>query len=276
MDKTHGQLDVFAYLDFRKLLADLYRRGKSANSRFSHRFIASQVGAASTGWFADILKGRSNLSGNHLVRLLPLFGLTGPEEEYFENLVRYDQAGSTEEKTRHYRKILSIKGVKPDLVGRDQFEFYGEWYHAVVRELLFFYEFKGDYTALARKLSPPITAAEAKKSIQLLEKLGFLKKGPAGSVRPQEATLKKDPAFKAIHLQRFMQANAQLGMAALEIVPKEERDISAMTLSLSASGLAKAKEEFRALRNRLLALTESDPSPERVYHCNLQLFPVTR
>jgi uncharacterized protein (TIGR02147 family) len=275
---THpaASLDVFAYVDYRLFLKDYYAQRKSLDPKFSHRYIMGQVNASSAGWFADIVNGRANLSGKHMVKLVRLLGLKDTEAEYFTTLVRYDQAGSLEEKTQHYRNLLAIKGVKPELVGKDRFEFYSEWYHAVIRELLLFRDFNGDHAGLGKRLHPPVGAADVKRSLRLLENLGFIKKGPAGTYKSAPGTLKKDPAFKAMHLHNYFQATIRLGFESLDAVPKDERDISTMTFALSMKSFEKAKEEFRALRNRLLALTESDEPAERVYQCNLHLFPVTR
>ena len=49
-----------------------------------------------------------------------------------------------------------------------------------------------------------------------------------------------------------------------------------MTLSLSAMAYAQAKQEIKALRERLLALTDSDERPDRVYQFDFHAFPVTR
>ncbi len=98
----------------------------------------------------------------------------------------------------------------------------------------------------------------------------------SGKFKPIQTSIKKDPAFKAMHFTNFMKANIGLGIESLAIFPKEEKDISTMTLSLSHDGFTKAKEEIRMLRERLLALTESDEKPDRVYQFNFHGFPVTR
>ncbi|MEO6096574.1 MAG: TIGR02147 family protein [Fibrobacteria bacterium] len=276
MPKPEKFADVFSFVDYRQFLKEYYKSRKAFDPGFSHRFIASQIRATSTGWFSDLVNGRTNISGNHLIKLVQLLDLSGAEAEYFTILVQYDQAGTLEGKTQLYRKLFAIKGVRPELVGKDRFEFYSEWYHAVIRELLFFHDFNGDPSTLAKILHPPISVTEAKKSLRLLEGLGFIRKGPAGTYKSLPATLKKDPAFKSLHLDSYFKSNIRLGAESLETIAKEERDISTMTLPLSKSGFEKAKEEIRALRNRLLALTQSDTSPEKVYHCNFHIFPVTR
>lgn len=267
---------IFDYVDYRRFLDDSYRSRKAVDAKFSQRFIAHQVKAGSAGWFSDIVKGRTNLSGNHMLALSRLLKLTPPEAEYFETLVRFDQAGSVDEKNLHYKRLLSSKGVKPELVGMDRFEFYSEWYHGAIRELLFFHDFRGDFAALARKLQPSISVPEARRSIELLLGLGFIHLEAGGRHVPTAVTLKKDPAFKALHFANLMKSNMALGMESLDTFAKEERDISGVTLSLSAEGFRKAKEEIRALRERLVALTESDDKPEHVFQFNLHAFPLTR
>jgi uncharacterized protein (TIGR02147 family) len=268
--------NIFEYSEYRRFLEDYYRSRKAADPKFSQRYIASQVKASSTGWFADIVKGRVNLSGSHMVPLIRVLKLADPEAEYFETLVRVDQAGSVDEKNLNYRRLLSLKGVKPELVGKERFEFYSHWYHGAIRELLFFFDFRGDYGALARKLQPPISIPEAKRSIRLLESLGFIHREASGRFRPKDATLKKDPAFKALHFANLMKSNMILGIESLDTFSREERDISGVTLSLSKDAFLKAKEEIRALRERLLALTEFDEKPDQVFQFNFHVFPVTK
>lgn len=269
-------VNVFDYVDFREFLAAYYLARKSREPKFTHRYISAHVRTGSAGWFSDILKGRTNLSDNHLVLLVRLMCLKSTEAEYFELLVRYSQAGSTDEKSLHYMKLLSLKGVKTDLIGAEQFEFYSEWYHSAIRELLLFHPFRGDFAGLGKKLNPAISAADAKKSILLLEKLGFIKKTASKGYASVDATLKKDSNFKSIHLAHFLKSNCALGTESIDRIPKEERDISAMTISLSRNGFLKAKEEIRALRERILALAKTDENPDKVFQCNFHMFPITR
>lgn len=276
MSNIHNGINVFEYADYRRFLGDYYRDRKAKDPRFSHRFIAGQVRAGSSGWYSDIVKGRGNLSGGHLVSLLKVLRLAPAEAEYFEVLVRFDQASSMDEKNLFYKRLLSLKGVKPELVGMDKFEFYSEWYHSIIRELLFFYPFRGDFVALGKKLIPSIGASEARKSILLLERLGFIRKEAFGSYKAASAALKKDSAFKSLHLSNFFKVNASLGMESLDRFPKEERDVSAMALSLSPAGFRRLKDEIRALQERMLAMMESDDNPDRVYQCNFHVFPVTK
>lgn len=267
--------DIFAFTDFRAFLAAYYEGRKAKKDGFSHRFIAEKVGASSTGWFSDILKGRISLTGTHLLRLSKLLGLKGHEEDYFETLVRLSQAASLEERTHCMEKVLSFKQIKPELVGKDQFEYYSRWYYSAIRELLFIHDFQGDYSALARRLSPPISATQARKAVQLLLKLAFVAADDQGRLRPTTEVLAKDPQLKTLYWASFQKANLDLAIGALERYPKEERDISSLALVLSPEGFAIARREIRSLRKKLLALGANAPG-DKVYQCNFQVFPVSK
>ena len=77
-------------------------------------------------------------------------------------------------------------------------------------------------------------------------------------------------------MANFMRANIELGFEAFERFPKEERDLSSMTISINPKTLPLIREELAALRKKVLEITNKDPEPKNVYLCNIQLFPATR
>lgn len=274
---TKPSTRVFAYSDYRQFLKEFHEEAKRLDRNFSHRFIASKVGASSAGWFSDILKGRINLTGSLLAKLVHVLGLKESESDYFEALVQYNQAGSIEEKNRHFRRMMAFKEMRADVVGADRFEFYSKWYYTAIRELLFFHEVReGEYDVLAKKLEPPIKPAQAKEAVALLQRLDFITKDAQGRLRPTSTTLKKDSSFKSLFAANFLRTNMELAMEALEKFQKEQRHISAMTLSYSPAAFDQATAEIETLRRKLLALMEGDPSPEKVFQLNIQFFPVTQ
>jgi uncharacterized protein (TIGR02147 family) len=60
----------------------------------------------------------------------------------------------------------------------------------------------------------------------------------------------------------------------LETIPASERDISAVTASLDASGLEALRELARELRQKVQTLSHGTRDPDRVFQLNIQLFPV--
>jgi uncharacterized protein (TIGR02147 family) len=208
------------------------------------------------------------------LKLTKLFKLSAREKNYFEVLVGYSQAGSLDEKNAFMEKMMSFKELNASIVNKDQFAFYSTWYIPAIRELLFCYNFRDDYKALAKKLSPSISLQQAKKAVRILKSLGFVKADRNGHLRPCDPIIKKDPQFKSLHWANFMRANMELGISALDRFKKDSRDISAVTLCLSKEGQDRASEEIAELRKKLLAISEQDKNRNNVFQCNIQLFPL--
>ena len=266
--------NIFNYADYRIFLNDHYHFLKQLDRKFSHRLIAYKTGSSSAGWFSDVVGGRINLTGMYLLKLAKLFKLTAREKNYFEVLVGYDQAGSLDEKNAFMEKMMSFKELNASIVNKDQFAFYSTWYVPAIRELLFCFDFKDDYKALAKKLCPSISQQQAKKAIEILKSLNFVKPNRNGRLKPCDPIIKKDPHFKSLHWANFMRANMELGIQALDRFKRESRDISAVTICLSKEGQDRASEEIAELRKKLIAISEQDKNRNNVFQCNIQLFPL--
>jgi len=268
--------DIYTYTDFRCYLKDLHAFQKNGDKKFSHRFIASKVRASSTGWFSDVLSGRINLTATYITRLLSVFKLPDEEAEYFRALVDCNQSSSLEEKNRYLELLLEGKKHGAKVVSKEQFAYYSTWYIPVIRELLFFYDFNGDYKKLAQTVRPAIRVAEARNAIEILKELQFVASDSRGFLKPKDAILRKETSFKSIHWANFQKSAVNLAAEAIDLFSKEERDISSVLVSLSPETLEIAREEVIHLRKKLLKLSEADKKRNTVYQCNIQLFPTSR
>lgn len=281
-----SRIDLFQYIDFRLYLRDAFAQLKSKNSAYSQRMIAQKIGVASTGWISDMLAGRRNLTSSHVVQLHTLLQHSTKAKAYFEVLVGYNQAASIDEKNRFYEQLLTFREVSAELVDRDRFEYFNEWYHSAIREKLLVEPFRGDYRQLAKSMEPAISPAEAQKSIELLLQLGMISyDAKTGEYRPVDVHVKKQSGFDSLHYFNYLRANMQLGMESLVRIPKDERYMSALCTALSEDSFKEITEDFRALRRKIMALSEKDArqrrtttSPEhmRVYQCLIELFPLSQ
>lgn len=270
--------DIFRYADYPGYLRDAYVARKEIDKKFSHRFIiqmmgahSSSTGTQSSGWFADILTGRKKLKLRHATPLAAIFKLEPRERDFLRVLIAMEQADSADEKVAAYDKWFELKGVSQEKVARDRFKYFEKWYYPALRELLTLYRFQGDYSDLAAKLNPPIHPREAREAVALLMRLGL--------INPNAPTplpvLVMDPTAKTRHRSKILKTYARLALPAHEKFGKEERDFSALTVTLSPEGLKKASEEIAALCRRLLALSERDKTNDRVYQFLFQGFPVS-
>lgn len=263
--------DISRYTEYRKYLRDAYAAHKLRDRKFSHRFITQKMGIPSPGWFADVLASRQNLKPRNLNPLMTVFKLDSREREFLRALVEMEQAGTPEERTAAYEKWLELKGTGKEKIAKDRFKYFDHWYYPILREILALESFQGDYADLAAKVHPPIRPAQAKEAVQSLTRLRLL--SPVSRTSLPVAV--KDTSTQPLRSHKLQQAYMRLAGPALQKFNKEQRNFSALTLSLSPEGLKKAGEEIATLRWKLLTLSEKERDKNRVYQCLFQVFPVS-
>jgi uncharacterized protein (TIGR02147 family) len=271
-----AMIDIFDYFDYRKLLKDLYNERKAANPFFSYRLIGSKVGFSSAGFFTKILQGRTNISLKIALEFAKLFKLKKHELHYFDLLVQFNQAKTHDEKKYFFEKLISMKQAKGKNLVPEQYELFSRWYYVVIREIVGLYPFYGNYKELAAMVVPAIKETEAKKAVLTLEKLGLVVKNPDGYYEQTDAVISTGDEWKSLGIQNFQIEAADLAKHAIRNIPKRERDISTLTLSISPKTLESIRERLKQFRRELLELARTDAFADRVHQVNIHVFPVSR
>jgi uncharacterized protein (TIGR02147 family) len=268
-------LDVFTYTDYRKFLSEYYQAQKARDPKISHRYFSQRIGYNSSGFFSEVLSGKKNLTGPVLLKLARALKLKKGEEEYFINLVNFNQARTIDERNRCYEKLMGAAQVRVETLQIEKFEYFSKWHHAAIRELLSFYPFRGDFKRLARKLNPHITQEQAKQSVRLLLELGMLKIDAEGRYLPAASLIGTGEGFMSMHVANLQRAFMDLAREGLDRFAREERDFSTVTLPMAAEDLPRARQAIAQLRALLMAISDKCQRPETVFQFNSQLFPLT-
>jgi uncharacterized protein (TIGR02147 family) len=145
-----------------------------------------------------------------------------------------------------------------------------------VRELVTFVDFKDDYHMLAKRLNPPITAEQAKYSVNLLLELGFIKKDENGRYVQSEPVVSTGHGIKAHQVIRFQITMLKLAIDAYDRAKGEEGLMSSTTFGISKDSFELFKKKIRELRSQLLEIARADEKPEHVYQLTVNLFPISR
>ena len=269
-----GMASLFEYLDYRLFLKEAYQEAKQANPNHSHRFIESKLKLKSNGHFAQILGGRCNISLELAARLAAFHKLGKRESDFFEALVLYNQAKTHEEKNRHFGKLMGFRKARENVVGADRHAFYRKWYYTAVREALDLKPFRGDYAALGKLLAPAISAEQAHEAVDLLLRLGFIKKRPGGGLAKAEAVITTGHPADSEDLKAYQLEILGLAREAMDRFPKAQRNFSTLSVTLSGEEYRLLIEELRAFRGRVLEMARQCRAPDRVYQCNFQFFPL--
>jgi uncharacterized protein (TIGR02147 family) len=266
---------IFDYSDYRAYLADFYQENKAQNPGFSYRFMAQHVGFKSAGHFTKIIQGKANISVSLALRFAEFFKFNKKQTEYFQSLVLYNQAKNHQDKRRYFEKMLTFKNAKIITVNGSQYEFFEKWYYTVVRETLAVVPIKDNFAELAARIVPAITEKEAKKAIDVLERLGFVVRDNDGYYRQANPLLMADRDTASLAVDNFILSNIDLARQSIDRFPKKERKLAATTLTISKTTYDKIVNELFEFRRHILTLAEQDQHPERTYQFNFQVFPVS-
>jgi uncharacterized protein (TIGR02147 family) len=275
MKKRASKINLFKYLDYRSYLLDWYRELKTSRNSVSFREFSKRAGLKSTGYLKLVMEGKRNLTDESVEQFILALGLNKQEQEFFRSLVHYNQAKTIEQKDAGYQRLLrSRKFSQLRKIDKEQYEYYADWYHPVVRELILSTKYDGTPESIAKQISPAVTPAQVEKSIQLLEKLGFIEKTPENRWK-QASSLVSTGAEVASHIVFTYQKNLlDLSKETLQALPPAKRDVSTMTLGIAPGRLPQLKKMIQDFRKEVLKLVAVDTEIDKVVQLNIQLFPL--
>jgi uncharacterized protein (TIGR02147 family) len=273
--------NLFDHDNYRKYIAASFEDKKALKGNYSFQMLANKAGFKDRGFIPAVIKGRKNLSKSSIYKISRALGHNSKEEAYFENLVGFNQAADLDERNHFHEKLRAIKNTgkgfsKPRQLRDNEFEYLSEWYHVVIRSLINQLGFKGDYAWLAKQTSPSITPKQAKKSVDLLLRLGLLKKTSGGQhiISEKHLTTGKDTLNLAA--LNFHSKMADLGKNAIHKLSRNERFLTGLTLGISRKSYDIICEKLQSFVAEAQEIAENDQSPDGVYQINFQMFPVSK
>jgi uncharacterized protein (TIGR02147 family) len=268
--------NIFEYFDFRRFIADAQVAIKARRPCFTYRYIAQKVGMKSPGHITWIIQGKRNLCDKKILPFAQVFELNAKETEFFTALVHFDQAKTHLEKKLHLDRLVALQGPEKTLIKPTSYEFYNKWYYSAIRELTAIHKLDDDHKRTARLVQPAITPREAQQAIELLVKLGLIRKDNTGHFVQVKQAITTGEVWRSVAIRQFQMDTFDLAKDALDRVDAEVRDISTLTMSISAERFGMLRERIKQLRNEMITLITSDKTPERVYQLNIALFPLSQ
>jgi uncharacterized protein (TIGR02147 family) len=227
-----------------------------------------------------VITAKKDLSRAAVVKISIAMGLSKTESAYFENLVYFNQATSFTERNFFFQKLNAIHPVTTEAsnarnLRKDQYEFYSQWYHVVVRSLIDLYPTITDPQTLAKMINPAVTAKQVQKSIELLLRLGLIERQENDTYKICSKILSTGPDIHNQAVQQFHLTSMELASKALQELPSNKRNFSGLTLGISQEAYEQICQEIDACKNKILVIAENDKKSDSVYQLNFHIFPVS-
>jgi uncharacterized protein (TIGR02147 family) len=269
------KLNIFEYLSYQVFMRDFYETRKKQNSFFSYRFMGKVVDL-DPGFLVKVIQGKILLPERSISAVAKLCKLGEKETEYFEALVQYGRAKAPHEIKARFERLLALRGLESQPLEPNQYDYYKKWYQSAVRALLTFWDFQGDYEALAARVHPRISAQEARESVALLEKTGIIQKNRYGKYEVIGPPITTGEKWQSTAIRNYQQESIELALQSLVNDPKTVRDISTVTVAVRFSDLEEIRARIKELRQSLMHLMADGGEPDCVYQINFQAFPLTQ
>ena len=271
---------IYEYLDYRQYLTDYYQFKKLHSSGFSLRTFSDRIGFKTKDFILRVMRGDKNLSAQSVPMVAQALKLGKRESEFFEALVGFNQAGTTEERDNWFSQLqITLKAARFTStqlrLAHHQYQVYSQGYHLAVRSLIGLHGFAGDYAALAARMHPRISPEEARQSVALLENCGLVICDAQGQYTLTRTAITTGDRVSRFALQGYHQHTLKLGSASIDADAPSTRNISGLTLGISQKGYARIVERLNAFRKEVAQIADEDAEADRVYQLQLLLFPLS-
>ena len=267
--------DILEYTSYRQYIADYYA-DKKAKSAFTWQEFTRAAGFSSPVHLKYASEGKLNLSDAAALRVAQAMHLAGYEQDYFCEMVKFDNAKTDAEKKDAFGKMLSIAdSVKAKIIEGDTFRYFESWKNPVLRELAPAMP-GAKPLALARACRPEITAAEATETLNFLVKAGLLQKDKDGNYKQTERGVTTGPMdVTPIAVREMHRQMGEFALEAIEGVAQDKRHFSGLTLGITRDAYEKIVPQTAEFRKRVITIATQDSGMDEVYRLNVQLFPMT-
>lgn len=269
-------ISIFDYVDYRFFLTDYIDQRKVLSRGFSLRSFAQNAGVAAS-LLNDILSMRQNLTIQAMHKYATAMELGAKEVAYFEALVGFNNAANNQEKNRFFGEMVHLRGRSAvKFIDRQQYEYFSEWYHAVVRELITHGGMGCDAEKISQCIDPVVSPAKVRKSIALLQELGLIYEVD-GVWHASDKVLSSEYQIQSVALKNYHTGMLERAAESLDKHTSDEREFQGLTLSVSKATFMQMKNRIRSFSDELLAMAASEVmKPDEVYQINLQMFPLTK
>ena len=113
-------------------------------------------------------------------------------------------------------------------------------------------------------------------ALKRLQQLGLIRKDESGRWEQSDPILSTGPEVKSLLITNFHREMMRLAETSITEHPSEERDITALTLSIHQSRIAELKLKIAAFRKEILNEFSGDDLSDQVIQINFQAFLLTK
>lgn len=276
---ARNKINIYDYSDYRKFLSDFYELEKSFDPTFSYRVFATAVNMDAS-LLLKILQGKRHISSKNIGTFVQFFRYKEGKADYFREMIAYAKAKTDEEVRKHFEALQRMRPSSCRELDEARYRYFQQWFYPMIRSALdvFDYHGKEQAEALGDCCIPKLTANQVETAVEALLQLGLAHQRKDKRIVPTDAHLKTQEHWLSASISEYQKSIAELAHRSIAETPKEERDISTLTMAIDSTQIQKIRDILADARKSIVKVANSMPSQicDSVYQLNFQLFPMMK
>ena len=270
MDKI---IDIFQFTNFRKYLDEYQAARVQTDPGFTRTGACVLLGLPKTrSYYNDIVKGKK-LSGRMIPKFVEVLGLNKKEARYFETMVNMEQAKTATERNVFFEDLLKQHPDSHRILNEDAYEYYNHWYNSVLFTALEVVDVSDDLEPIQKLIFPKVSVGTLKRSLELLERLGFVRKNERGFWKSCRDTVSSGAYNNSDLVCQYQLQCFELSKQALLANDERSSDMATFTFSVSDDAFRAIAKEIHGLKARVRKIIMLDKKKATgVHQLNVHLF----
>jgi uncharacterized protein (TIGR02147 family) len=270
MDKI---IDIFQFTNFRKYLDEYQAARVQTDPDFTRAGACVLLGLPKTrSYYNDIIKGKK-LSSRMVPKFVEVLGLNKKEARYFETMVNMDQAKTATERNAFFEELLKQHPDSHRILNEDAYEYYNHWYNSVLFTALEVVDVSDDLEPIQKLISPKVSVGTLKRSLELLERLGFVRKNENGFWKSCRDSVSSGTYNNSDLVRQYQLQCFELSKQALLAGDESSSDMATFTFSVSDDAFKAIAKEIQGLKAKVRKIIMLDKKKATgVHQLNIHLF----
>ena len=270
MDKI---IDIFQFTNFRKYLDEYQAARVQTDPDFTRAGACALLGLPKTrSYYNDIIKGKK-LSSRMIPKFVEVLGLNKKEAKYFEAMVNMDQAKTATERNAFFEELLKQHPDSHRILNEDAYEYYNHWYNSVLFTALEVVDVSDDLEPIQKLISPKVSVGTLKRSLELLERLGFVRKNENGFWKSCRDSVSSGTYNNSDLVRQYQLQCFELSKQAVLAGDESSSDMATFTFSVSDDAFKAIAKEIQGLKAKVRKIIMLDKKKATgVHQLNIHLF----
>lgn len=268
-----------SFMSYRDYLSKLYAKLKKDAPTITHKDFSELLGfSRDNNTVRLVISGHRILSRSSAEIVVKSSGIKGQKKKYFLLMVDFNNERIPKKREDLFEQLLSLKkSSNPKRLNDKQMQYFSQWYHPVIRELMAIRDQEADPEKIQERLQFPLRLDQIKKSLQLLESIGLIEfDNTEQRFKRSGEVVGTDEIVDSLAVTQYHQKMIEMGKDSITRIHESIRTINSVTISIPVSAVPTLNEKIDKFLDEVLRVEDELDDHSDVFQVNVQMFPFTK